>query len=499
MPVTESPPTDAWPAQPGTRPPLPGTASPPIQGRPTTTPASSSWVGPTLDAEAAGNGDGPRGGRTRTFIVVGLVVLVAVLSSLTTFLLIGGDDDESTEETAGPSTTQPADEQDDPAPTTTAPPAGGGAPTPPTTAAGPTVTEDELVAEVRELQDFVATARGREFKQDVTVELLDDAAFEQRLLEAIDEDRDDIEIQGRVLSALGLIEPDVDVLEATEQALSQGVLGFYETEMNELVVRGTELTPYVRQTIVHELVHAFDDQWFELYRPEYDDRDDEISQGFRSILEGNARRIEADWVDTLSEDERRERNREEALAGLNADYADVPEILIGLLVSPYEDGLVLVTELADLGGEAVIDQALETPPTTTEQVLLPEKYLVLEEGLDVPPPPADGEIIADGAFGMLMIQLMLSDVLSDSQAFQGAVGWGGDSFVAWEDGEDSATTCVRIDVEMESPSEAQELLNGLEAYRFEHGHVEIAERGDTGARIDACTPPPDGGGGGSRL
>ena len=71
-----------------------------------------------------------------------------------------------------------------------------------------------------------------------------------------------------------------------------GVVGFYDPETDELVVRGAALTPYVRTTIAHELVHALDDQHLDLDRPEYDEADDEIGFGFSSVVEGNARRVE---------------------------------------------------------------------------------------------------------------------------------------------------------------------------------------------------------------
>ena len=478
--------TEPWPTQPGQQPPLPPGGAPPLRGQPApVAPTATSWSGGDAPLPPP---TPPRWDRGRILLVVAAVVVVALVSSLVTFWLTA---DDGGDEAATASSTTATTEPGDPAPSTTGP---GAAPS--TTAPPSSLTEEELLAEVAELSAFVESQRGGTFAEPVAVELLDDAEFEERLLATIDEDIADIETQGKILSALGLIEPEVDIPAATEKILGQGVLGFYETEDDELVVRGTDLTPYTRQTIVHELVHAYDDQAFELFRPEYDERDDEIGQGFSSILEGNARRVEEAWVDTLSPAERDERNREEALYGLNADLEGVPLVLLELLVSPYEDGLVLVQELADLGGEPLIDQAIETPPTSTEQVLLPEKYLVLEDPLPVEVPEADGEVIDQGTFGMLLWQILLEDVVTPSQAFRAAEGWGGDRYVAW-DSEDGA--CVRIDVEMDTAADASDLVTALEQYTFEHDNVTVTERGATGARVDACTPPPEGGGGGSQL
>ena len=99
------------------------------------------------------------------------------------------------------------------------------------------------------------------------------------------------------LEGLGLVEPDADLVESMRSLLGVGVVGFYDPETDELVVRGAALTPYVRTTIAHELIHALDDQHLDLDRPEYDEADDEVGFGFSSVVEGNARRIEDAYRD----------------------------------------------------------------------------------------------------------------------------------------------------------------------------------------------------------
>ena len=43
-------------------------------------------------------------------------------------------------------------------------------------------------------------------------------------------------------------------------AFGGGVVGFYDPVTKVLKVRGTDLTPYRREVIAHELTHALDDQ-----------------------------------------------------------------------------------------------------------------------------------------------------------------------------------------------------------------------------------------------
>jgi hypothetical protein len=455
---------------------------------------------PALPTGGDGRHDGrrPGSGRPGPLLIAALVFLVALISSLTTILVAGDDDagdggvdatadapDDDVTDGAPPAEPDPDDDEPD----------GSEPSTPPSTAAAP-VTEEELTAEVAELQEFVEAQREQSFVTDVPVELLDDEAFEQRLMEVMEDELTDIEVTDTLLTTLGLIDPSVDLGEATRTLLGQGVVGFYETEQNELVVRGTGLTPYVRQTIVHELTHALDDQLFELYRPEYDESPEELAAGFAAVIEGNARRVENAWIDSLDEEELAARDREEALYALNADLSGVPDVLLTLLSSPYEDGLIFVDTLATYGGQAQIDAALIEPPTTTEQFLLPEKFLAGEPRLAVEPPTADGELLDEGVFGMQGLRVMLETVILPSNAFQAAEGWAGDWYVLWEEADGS--TCIRLDIVNDTAGDAAQLLEALDAYVAEHPAMTVTELDSVTTRIDACVAA-SGGGGGSRA
>lgn len=480
---------EAWPSQAGSQPPIIPTGSPPVAGTP-----------PVLPAGGGHNRKPSGSGRPGPVLIAALVFLVALISSLTTILVAG--DDEATvgdgEAAAGAADNDELDggvSPDEAGPTDDEESDETEPSTPPSTAAAP-VTEEELTTAVAELQEFVESQREQSFVTDVPVELLDDEAFEQRLMDVMDEELTDIEVTDTLLTTLGLIDPNIDLAEATRTLLGQGVVGFYETEQNELVVRGTGLTPYVRQTIVHELTHALDDQLFELYRPEYDESPEELADGFAAVIEGNARRVENAWIDSLDEEELAARDREEALYALNADLSGVPDVLLTLLSSPYEDGLLFVDALATYGGQAQIDAALVEPPTTTEQFLLPEKFLAGETRLAVDPPPADGELLDEGVFGMQGLRVMLETVILPSNAFQAAEGWAGDWYVLWEN--DDGSTCIRMDVVNDTAGDAAQLLEALDAYVAEHPEMTVTELDSVTTRLEACVAAT-GAGGGSRA
>lgn len=424
---------------------------------------------PTGDPEPTFDG----GGRRR--ILLAVVAIIGVLVLLTaTVAFVGNDDDDGSAApttTVGsapdePSVTEPA------APTTTA-------------ADEPPVSDAEFLALIDELEAYVEQARGLEFVEEVVVELADDAEFEARLLEDFEEDIDEIEEAEVFYRALGLLEPDQDLLEELRAIYSSGVLGFYDPESNELVVRGRSPSPYVQQTIVHELVHALDDQRFELDRPAYDDRKDEISTGFSAVVEGNARRIENRWLGEQPAEFRQEAKAEEEAFGAGIDISAFPEILLFQIGAPYQLGEVFIGTLVQDGGERGVDAALTDPPDTSEQFLFPEVYAERDPRIEVPPPPADGDLVDDGVVGALFLFGLFTtgdSAVNQSDAFRAVEGWGGDWAVTWTDGD---LACVRADFVGDTEVDTDELETALTRWAEERESAQVS-RVDGRARLESC-------------
>jgi hypothetical protein len=325
-------------------------------------------------------------------------------------------------------------------------------------------TREEIEAAVAEISAFVEQERELEFVEPVEVELAEDDEFRERLLADFDEDVDELRDTGVFLEGLGLIEPGTDVVEAMRSLLGGGVVGFYDPETKQLVVRGAALTPYVRTTIAHELVHALDDQHHDLDRPEYDDADDEIGFGLSAVAEGDARRVESAYRDTFDEAERSDALAEEMSLGGEMDLAAVPPVLLDLIGAPYLLGEPFVEQLVDEGGEAAVGEAFAEPPRTSEQVLDPERYLAGEPAVEVAAPDVPGEVVDEGVMGQLMVTLVLTERLGAEEARTAAGGWGGDWAVAWRDGE---RACVTFAIVGDDAAETEELAAAFERWAAE--------------------------------
>jgi hypothetical protein len=373
-----------------------------------------------------------------------------------------------------------------------APRAGDGATEEGSTSDGaPPASAAEVRAAVDEISGVVEAERGLAFTEPVDVELAGEGEFQRRLLHDFDEGVDELRETEILLKAFGLVEPDVDLVEAMRTLLGAGVVGFYDPETDELVVRGTALTPYVRTTIAHELTHALDDQRFDLDRPEYEDAKDEIDFGFSALVEGNARRVEDAYLAGLSDEEQRDAAAEELSLGGGLDLGDVPLVLVDLISAPYALGHDFVGQLLDDGGQEALDAAFGAPPRTSEQVIDPATYEAGEGGIEVSVPAVSGSVVDEGVAGQFLIQLVLAEGLDAGRAREAATGWGGDAVVAWRDGQRPCATLVAVG---DDSGETSELRGAFEEWAAERGpagtgtgpDVTIAPNGDGPVTVQAC-------------
>ncbi|MEZ5408968.1 MAG: hypothetical protein R2761_13135 [Acidimicrobiales bacterium] len=323
---------------------------------------------------------------------------------------------------------------------------------------------------------YVQQARQRQFKEFPPVEVLADSEFDQALLADFETYRAELDDEGVLLTALGLLDPGTSLADAYRDALEIGVVGFYDPETGRLVVRASadgtlgNLNLYMRQTLVHELTHALDDQWFDLDREDFADGDAEY--GFTAVVEGNARRVDQRWQDGLDAASRSQLEAE-SMSALSPDdllrYFTLPPILQQLQLSPYTDGLAYMKQLTASGGEAAADAALTSPPATSEEILHPGLSRATDPVVTVPRPPAGGTAVDDGRLGELLVDQWLGSTAGD--------GWGGDRYVTWRDG---SRSCVAVDLAADTPDDLAQMQTAAQSWAAEAA----ADRSATTATAD---------------
>jgi hypothetical protein len=344
---------------------------------------------------------------------------------------------------------------------------------------------------VADLVGFVERARGHDFRHPVPVSFLTDEEYGARTrtdsATLTDEDRESIAQDEAIFRALGLIDADVDLFEAQNDLTDAGTLAFYDPAEEEIVVRGNELTPDLRVTLVHELTHTLQDQTF----PIEEARAKEVTSGqsfaHTALLEGDAIRIETRYYESLTAEEQQAVDAANAGGLEDLDAEGIPGPLQALFGAPYAfgDGLL---QVLDARGDDAIDDAFRDLPSTEEAVLDPFSYLDDQETVDVEAPVLEesDEVFDGGDFGAASLYVVLSERIDRRQALAAAIGWGGDSYSSFDrDGR----VCVRIHVTGDTPADTDELQQALAAWvAVQPGGAATSSRVDDLVELEACDP-----------
>lgn len=240
-----------------------------------------------------------------------------------------------------------------------------------------------------------------------------------------------------MLVGLGLVPQGFNYRKTMLALLSAKLAGLYDPHLNAMLIRSGLSAADRQMTLLHELVHALQDQHYDVmevvkWAPDDTDRSGALS----ALAEGDATSA---MFDGMMNDGKtalslppgfiQERMR------ADSDAPDgVPSIIHRSLKASYIDGLTFVHELRQRGGFEAVDEVWRRPPQTTEQVLHLHKYDVGEAPLLVPVPSApskDFELLLHDSWGEQNLRLVFEEWLPLEKATTAAAGWGGDRIVAY--------------------------------------------------------------------
>ena len=160
--------------------------------------------------------------------------------------------------------------------------------------AGPDVkTRSEVVRVVEELRTEAAKIRRLAWKHDVPADLLTRDQLKKELEAMILEDfkPDEYARDKKILQRLGLITADEDPLEMTKRFLEQGIAGFYNPKTKRLYIIDGLSVEAQRPTMLHELIHALEDQYIDLEtRQKAVEKDSDALFALKCTIEGSAER-----------------------------------------------------------------------------------------------------------------------------------------------------------------------------------------------------------------
>jgi hypothetical protein len=308
----------------------------------------------------------------------------------------------------------------------------------------------------------------------VPVTIESPAKLARRLLRTLDAETDEARKarEGRALAVLGELPQGTDLPRLLRRIQAESVLGYYlpgRPPKGRLYVRSSRgLDPYARIILAHELAHALTDQHFDLTRSDRlaaaVGRDDEET-AYSAVAEGDATLVLQRYL--------RERltPAEQAAAGL-ASAGDrtprrdaAPAAIREPMLFPYTEGLRFVFRLYQSGGWAAVNRAYRDPPTSTEQVLHPDKYLGRRDRpQQVTVPDVRGSLGAGWGrgtvigFGELDARLLLGTRLPQSTSAAAAAGWDGGRLRTFER---AGRTALVLRTVWDAPAEAAEFCSAM--------------------------------------
>jgi hypothetical protein len=320
---------------------------------------------------------------------------------------------------------------------------------PVTAARKPPATWD---ARIQPIASKVEALRGLKFDHPVEVDFLSDAAFEKKV--AVDkgklskQDKQEIATAQSQLRAVGLIGADVDIVDATSSLQTSGVLAYYDPKTKKVTVKGTSVDDVgLRVTLAHELTHALQDQHFDLQKLERSAARAHASTPLRTLVEGDAVRVQRAYVDSLSQADQQaytqEQQQQSTTARAEITSKGVPEALSVLFEAPYDLGPIMVDAVLAKQHEAGIDALFRKPPTSDSSYLTPSTLLDGSRFATVQPPKlAAGEhaVGKPDVFGAFALYQVLASRLDPATALTAADAWGGDAMVTFTR---KGVTCLR--------------------------------------------------------
>ena len=303
-------------------------------------------------------------------------------------------------------------------------------------------SDPDLRARVAELLPELAARAGMELVRPIRAERRTREELETYLLYKLDQELPPEEARNltKTYSLIGLVDEDLDLRELLVSVYKEQVAGFYDPDSTALFVMD-DMPPEMLETVlVHELVHAVQDQTANLDSLTADVRGNDRQAAAQSAIEGHATLIMFEYMAEqmggqpfdISELPDFSQMLAPALEAMRTQYpalAAAPTIIQEDLLFPYLRGASFVAALweAREGRPPPFGSEL---PQSTEQILHPTRAFGVE-----PDPPTDLEVtpgpgfetLYGNVFGQAEFEVLLGEHLGP-EGRPLAQGWDGDRY-----------------------------------------------------------------------
>ena len=355
---------------------------------------------------------------------------------------------------------------------------------------------ERLETLVERVQPAVAELTGMPEGKRVKVVVMTRSEFRQFLVDLVDTEYPDDELirRGRCLARIGLLPEDYDLETGLLDLVGQEGGGLYDPHAKAFTGI-SDLPPALKAPMYqdmiasHELTHALQDRELDIVaqsRTALKDLDYEYA--FRATIEGMATVVMVAYTNNLPFDNLPD-TRVFMRSGFGQkDLRVFPHYLREVLISPYAEGGAFVQKWLETNSHKKLVSLFDDLPTTSEQILHPEKYLDRDD-----PTPIDMSGVADavpagwdpyytntlGEFDLLTLFRMYP--ATNSGAAEAAAGWDGLRFDAYLSDDDLIVVGSSV---WDSGRDAEEFLSALSQVLADTSEPETYTVTQSGARVD---------------
>ncbi len=310
----------------------------------------------------------------------------------------------------------------------------------------------------KKVESRVSVLRGLPEKKPIKWQITSKKNVRKYIIKSMNEQYGPGEMQneGLAMKAMELVPADMDYKASVISLLEEQVAGFYDP-ITEVFYLADWIAPSAQEPIIaHELCHALQDQNFDIDKfVKRDPGNSDAMLARTSVLEGEATlvmilysmgeasiNIDMSMIDL-------DGPLGSLLVGLSSfqspEFGKTPKALRNSLLFPYLKGLKFVSYGKKIGGWKEIDKVYSHLPTSTEQVMHPEKFFIHRDdpttismdflkGL----PEKPWQKIYEDVMGEFMTGQLLNLLDNSDEQRRGSAGWDGDKVEVFRNGEQLA-------------------------------------------------------------
>jgi hypothetical protein len=283
----------------------------------------------------------------------------------------------------------------------------------------------------------VESALGLKFKTPPKMEVRTKDQVRQFLLKHIEDSIPQRELDGQtaLFHALGLIPDTLDLKKLFVPLLTEQIIGFYDPKTKVLYVVDGAPKDYAGYTIMHELVHALQDQYINLDSLEQLTYDSDRQAAMQTVIEGQATFEQilmmtggrGSLTASLPGGWQQMQDMIRQATATQPVFASAPMVIQEALLFPYVNGADFVRRYKQRHPSRL---SFDSLPVSTEQVMHDEAFFTQNKNapITVTLPAIAGKVYENnlGEFGVrLFLYHHLRDIKTAAAA---AAGWGGDRY-----------------------------------------------------------------------